>query len=216
MEKQIKAVVFDMDGTLIDTERIYFPIEQKIIREMGYEVSFEEMLNFRSLNGRLMEERFHELCSKDFDFQYFCDTRDKNFKEYIDKNGIPKKPGADEILAYLRENDYPVAVATATYLDLALKYLKRIGFDNKFDRVISVSNVKNSKPKPDVYLEVCRQLGMEPKHCMAVEDSDNGVRSAYAAGMRVVMVPDLAPPMEEVRHMIYGIADTLADVKKFL
>lgn len=216
MEKKVKAVVFDLDGTLIDTERYYVRLGMEVSKEMGYDIPKEVILSLRSLNHKFSKPMLKERYGEDFDFDYFHRTRKERFAKLLKEQGIEKKPGADEILDYLKENGYRIAVATATDIERAEKYLKEIEIYDKFDQIISVSNVANGKPMPDVYLEACRQLGEEPENCMAVEDSENGVKSAYGAGMRVVMVPDLAPPEEEVRPMLYGIADTLLEVKNFL
>lgn len=215
-KKQINAVVFDLDGTLINTEKYYVRLGMEVSREMGYEIPKEVILSLRSLNRKFSKPMLQEMYGKDFDFDYFHRTRKERFSKLLKEQGIEKKPGADEILEYLKENGYRIAVATATDIERAEKYLKEIDIYDKFDEIISVSNVENGKPMPDVYLEACRQLGEEPEHCMAVEDSENGVKSAYGAGMRVVMVPDLAPPKEEIKPMLSGVAETLLEIKDFL
>lgn len=215
-KREIKAVVFDLDGTLIDTERYYVGLGMEISKEMGYDIPREVILSLRSLNRKFSKPMLQKMYGADFDFDYFHRTRKERFAKLLEEQGIEKKPGADEILDYLKENGYRIAVATATDIERAERYLREIEIYDKFDQIISVSNVANGKPMPDVYLEACRQLGEEPKDCMAVEDSENGVKSAYGAGMCVVMVPDLAPPKEEVLPMLYGTADTLLEVKNFL
>lgn len=216
MRRQIEAVIFDLDGTLIDTEKYYVRLGVEVAKEMGYDIPWEVILSLRSLNRKFSKPMLRELYGEDFDFDYFHRTRKERFANLLKEQGIKKKPGADEILNYLRENKYRIAVATATDIERAESYLKEIHIYEKFDKIISVSNVPNGKPMPDVYLEACRQIKKQPERCLAVEDSDNGVRSAYGAGMRVVMVPDLAPPTEEVKPMIYGMADTLLEIKDFL
>ena len=110
----------------------------------------------------------------------------------------------DEVLAVLKREGLQTAVATATDMERASSYLSQIGVLEKFDRILSVSNVKNGKPMPDVYLEACRQLEKEPSKCIAVEDSPIGVRSAHAAGLKVIMVPDLTQPEEEIHAAFIG------------
>lgn len=216
MDKKIRAVVFDLDGTLIDTEKYYVGLGEQIAKEMGYDIPREVILSLRSLNRKFSRPMLKEMYGEDFDFDYFHRTRKERFAALLAERGIEKKPGADEILEELKAAGYCTAVATATDIERAEKYLKEIQLYDKFDKIISVSNVTNGKPMPDVYIEAYRLLGEEPEYCMAVEDSENGVKSAYGAGMRVVMVPDLAPPKEEVKPMLYGIADTLLEVKNFL
>ena len=103
----------------------------------------------------------------------------------------------DEILDYLRAKNIKTAVATATDPERTRQYLTQIGIYDKFDQLVSATTVENGKPEPDVYLYACEQIGEKPGDCIAVEDSPNGILSAYRAGLSVVMVPDLAEPDEE-------------------
>lgn len=216
MKREIKSVVFDLDGTLIDTEKHYIRLHEEVAGEMGYEIPKEVLLSLRSLNHKFAKKMLQEMYGEQFDFDYFRNTRNERFARVLAEQGIEKKPGADEILDELRAKGICTAVATATDEERAKRYLKEIGLYEKFDKIISVSNVENGKPMPDVYIEACRLLGELPENCMAVEDSENGVRSAYGAGMQVVMVPDLAPPKEEIKPMLYGIAEDLLGIQKFL
>lgn len=216
MDRKIKAVIFDMDGTLIDTEKHYIRIGMELAREMGYEIPLETILSMRSLNRKFSKPMLLEKYGADFDFEYFHSTRRVRLHEALEKYGIEKKPGVDEILDFLKRGGYRTAVATATDFERAKAFLCRIGIFEKFDRVISVSNVENGKPMPDVYIEACRQLGEDPADCAAVEDSPNGVVSAYRAGMRVIMVPDLSEPEEEILPMLAGVAETLVDIQKYI
>ena len=133
-------------------------------------------------------------------------------REHIARYGIDKKPGVDELLDYLKAHGIRTAVATATDPVRAKDYLTRIGIYDKFDRVICASMVENGKPKPDIYLYACEQIGESPCDCIAVEDSPNGVRAASDAGLRTVMVPDLTKPDEETAGRIAAEADTLYDM----
>lgn len=216
MNTQIKAVIFDMDGTLIDTEKYYVNFGYQVIREMGYELSMEEVLKLRSLNRTFAKPRMQRLLGKAFDVDEFRARRRAMVEAAISKNGIKGKPYAKEILDFLQENGICRAVATATDLVRAEKYLSEIGLAKRFDKMISVHNVANGKPKPDVYLEACRQLQERPECCMAVEDSPNGVVSAYDAGLRVVMVPDMTLPEPVLEPMLYGVAENLWEIRKFL
>ena len=137
-------------------------------------------------------------------------------KEHIEKNGIEKKPGVDEILDYLRAKKIKTAVATATDPERTRQYLTQIGIYDKFDQIVSATTVKNGKPEPDVYLYACEQIHEKPGDCIAVEDSPNGILSAYRAGLSVVMVPDLTEPDEETAKLLYAKFDTLAGLKTII
>ena len=205
----IKAVIFDMDGVLIDTEKYYIQLGMDITKEMGYEIPREVFLSMRSLNRKFSKPMLLEKYGEDFDFEYFHAERRKRLRAILESRGIEKKPGVDEVLSILKREGLQTAVATATDMERASSYLE------KFDRILSVSNVKNGKPMPDVYLEACRQLEKEPSKCIAVEDSPVGVRSAYAAGLRVVMVPDLTQPEEEIQPFLSGVAQRLPEVAEY-
>ena len=142
--------------------------------------------------------------------------RKQLMKEHIEKNGIEKKPDVDEILDYLRSKNIKTAVATATDPERTKQYLTQIGIYDKFDQLVSATTVENGKPEPDVYLYACEQIGEKPKDCIAVEDSPNGILSAYRAGLSVVMVPDLAEPDEETAKLLYAKFDTLAGLKTII
>ncbi len=216
MDTQIRAVIFDMDGTLIDTEKYYVNFGYQVIREMGYELPMEEVLKLRSLNRKFAKPRMQGLLGENFDFDEFRARRRELVEAAVHENGIEAKPYAKEILDFLRENGIRRAVATATDAVRAEKYLSEIGLAERFDKIISVHNVPNGKPKPDVYLEACRQLEERPQCCMAVEDSPNGVISAYDARLRVVMVPDATLPEPELEPMLYGVAKDLWEIQNFL
>jgi HAD superfamily hydrolase (TIGR01509 family) len=130
----------------------------------------------------------------------------------LDKYGLEKKPGIDELLDFLKEKNIKAAVATSTPIDLTLQHLEDVGLKDRFDRIVSAKQVAHGKPAPDVYLYACEQIGEKPDECIAIEDSPNGIKSAYAAGCKPIMVPDLTPPDEEIKPLLYGVADSLKDV----
>ena len=141
--------------------------------------------------------------------------RQEMFNELVEKEGIQLKPGVKEILGFLRERGIVTAVATSTNIARTEVYLKELGLYDLFDRIISASMVERGKPAPDVYKYTCKELGLNPANCMAVEDSPNGIHSAYDAGCKVVMVPDQAPADEKTREILYGYEDSLLGLKKY-
>ena len=212
----IKAVIFDMDGVLIDTEKWLNVYWQQAAREAGFAVTREHGLAIRSLASKFAGPYLQNIFGPDFDNEAIRARRKQLMKEHIEKNGIEKKPGVDEILDYLRTKKIKTAVATATDPERTRQYLTQIGIYDKFDQIVSATTVKNGKPEPDVYLYACEQIHEKPGDCIAVEDSPNGILSAYRAGLSVVMVPDLTEPDEETAKLLYAKFDTLAGLKTII
>ena len=209
----IKAVIFDMDGILIDTEKWLNIYWQQAAKEAGFEVTREDGLAIRSLAGKYAGPYLRGIFGDSFDYEAIRERRKELMREHIAKYGIEKKPGVDDILSYLAEKNIKRAVATATDPERTKQYLTQIGIYDKFDKIVSATTVENGKPQPDVYLYACEQIGEKPEDCIAVEDSPNGILSAYRAGLSVVMVPDLTEPDEETAKMLYARIDTVSGLK---
>ena len=134
-------------------------------------------------------------------------------EDVVAETGIPLKPGAKEILQWLRDNDIFIALVTANVKERAERYLKKIGLFECFNAVVCADMVKVGKPAPDIYAYACESLGISPEETYAVEDSPNGCMSAYGAGCNVIMIPDLTEPDEELRGKLYARLDGLMDIK---
>ncbi len=217
MKGKIKAVIFDLDGTLIDTEK-YFRINwPKSFEHFGYKMSDEQYLSIRSL-GRPFIYKVLEEYSKDPDFDYeaVVSYRAKLMEESILKNGLELKKGAVSLLSYLKEKGIVAAIATASPVERTERYLSKVGLEGCFDRIISARNMKEGKPSPDVYLFALKDLGFSPNECIAVEDSPNGILSASRAGLNVVMVPDLTPSDENIRKHLFAEVESLEKIKDLI
>ena len=212
----IKAVIFDMDGVLIDTEKLLNIYWQQAAREAGFLVTREDGLAIRSLAAKYAGPYLQEKFGPQFDYAAIRARRKELMREHIAVHGIEKKPGVDEILDYLRTKNIKTAVATATDPERAKQYLTQVGIYDKFDKVVCATMVENGKPEPDVYLYACEQIGEKPSDCIAVEDSPNGITSAYRAGLSVVMVPDLTGPDESVEKMLYACKDRIDRLKEII
>lgn len=211
--RQVQAVLFDMDGTLIDTECYYRRCWPEALKAFGYQMSDEQALFMRSLGRPFAPEQLKSWFGEDLDYWAVRDKRKELMEEMIAREGIQIKAGAVELLEYLNNTGVTAAVVTATDLERANRYLERLGLLEYFDRIISATQVERGKPAPDIYVFACRELGLEPGLCIAVEDSPNGVRSAYGAGCRVIMVPDQTEPDEELAKCLYKCASSLSAVR---
>lgn len=210
----IKTVIFDMDGTLIDTEKYYRECWPKAMAAFGFEMSDAQALEMRSMGRPFAPIHLKKVFGESLDYHQVRNKRKELVEECIRERGIQLKPGAIEILQWLRENQIPAAVATATDMERTERYLKMLGIYEYFDRLISATMVAEGKPSPDIYLYACAEMGMKPGDCIAVEDSPNGVKSAYRAGCKVVMVPDQSRPDAELEKMLYACVDNLNDLRK--
>lgn len=207
----VEAVIFDMDGLLLDTEVIYRSAIFAACRHQGREMTPDLHLSLigtpRELGDRLLTTHF----GGDFDLEAYHLSCREEFEGNC-ASGVPRKPGARELLQYLKERSIPIGVATSTAGPIALDRLDRAGVVDFFDVIIGRTDVTNGKPHPETYLKAARNLGAAPGRCIALEDSHNGVRAASAAGMFTIMIPDLLKPTPEIRDLCNWITPSLPDV----
>lgn len=205
-----------MDGTLLDTEKHYCACWKSALAQFGYDMTDEQALAMRSLGRPFAPARLKEWFGDAVDFAAVRRRTGELVEERLEKEGILCKPGALSLLSWLQTRQITTAVATASDLQRAKDHLDRAGLLSYFDRVISAAEVGEGKPSPDIYLYACAQLQAAPGDCYAIEDSPNGVWSAYRAGCRVIMVPDRTQPDEELSGLLYAKADSLAEIREIL
>lgn len=212
----IRAVVFDMDGVLFDTERISRDSWLEVADAWnipGIEENYVKVIGVNHTDGI---DILHEAYGMDFDPESFMAECSKVMRRMITEQGIPVKKGVVELLEFLKERKIPVSICSSTRMQTIKRHLEQTGLDGYFDEIIGGDMVEHSKPRPDIYLKACEMLGIPPRDCIAVEDSPNGIRSAAAAGMMPVMVPDLVAPTEELRSLSYRVEPDLLHLRDFL
>lgn len=214
--ENVKAVLFDMDGLLLDTEKLLIKYWCIAAQENGYNMQKHHALFIRSLAGKWAAPYLKQQLGADFDYQRVRERRKELMNADIIENGVDIKEGAFELLDKLREKGLKCCVVTATDYERATWYLTQAGLLEKFDKIICAPMVENGKPAPDVYLYACEQIGENPKNCIALEDSPNGVTSAFEAGCNVIMVPDLTEPSPDDMKKVFGVAANLRQVERYL
>ncbi|MCM1506706.1 MAG: HAD family phosphatase [Ruminococcus flavefaciens] len=206
---KIKGAVFDMDGLMLDTEKLLVRFWKDSAREYGYTMTDENVFEIRSLSRKYSVPLLKGIFGEDFPFNEVRQRRIELMNDYIDRYGFEVKKGLFELLDYLKSNDYCIAVATATDRERAECYLKKIGAYEYFDAVICGDMVTNGKPEPDIYITASQKLGLSADECVAFEDSPNGIKSAYSAGCKVIMIPDLTQPDDSILPMLCGVYESL-------
>lgn len=212
---EIKGAVFDMDGLLLDTERVCSETWDKAAEIVGFADVARAKNACMGLNRESVADFFERTYGKDFDYQHFLDLARKLTKEAIDKN-LPVKEGAEEILKFLKSRNIRLAVASSTREVTVRKQLEKAGLLEYFDQVITGDMVQNGKPHPEIFEKACSALQLPPENCIAFEDSLNGIRSAYRAGTYPIHIPDIQPENQETIALSWKKFSTLTEAEHFL
>lgn len=212
----IKGAVFDMDGLMFDSERLVYELWQEVMDEQGYDYNLDTFKNTIGLRADKTEQYYKNLYGDDFDYKTLKQKTHIGFFERVNNEGVPIKKGLFEVLDFLKDNNIKIALATSTSKESAMQMIKLAGVYDYFDEFVCGNDVKNGKPHPEVFLTAAKKLSLNPKDCVAFEDSINGIKSAYAAEMITVMVPDYLQPTEEIKPMISSLCSDLSQTIDFI
>src|ERR1700683_1319661 len=209
------GVIFDMDGLMLDTERIAKIAWQEAARVCGYDMPdslFEAMIGRTKFDSvELLQKAF----GPGFDFETIYRECGLIYQDHIERHGLPLKPGVIELLGELSARRIPLGVATSTRNPAARLRLEQTGLLGYFSVLVTGDEIARGKPAPDIYLEAARPLALAPSTSFALEDSPAGFRPAHAAGLKVIMVPDLVAPTSEIAALTQFVAKSLHDVRHF-
>lgn len=205
----IEAVIFDIDGLMIDSERVSQRSWAQVMADAGYDLTETIYLQMIGRTEKDVKGILAEEFGADFPFKEMYHRREVRFLEMIAQNGIPTKPGLIELLEWIRLKSIAYAVASSTYCTLAESKLNAAGIRGYFTTIVTGDEVVNGKPAPDLFLAAARKLGVDPHGCVVLEDSQAGIQAAHAAGMYPILVPDMQPIDPEVVKLAHRMVSTL-------
>ena len=216
MRKQVQAVVFDMDGVIFDSERLVIECWEVIAAKHNIPDIVEICMRVQGNNREETGKRFREKYGRDFPYEAYKKEVAALFRDRYGEGRLPLKPGVVKILEELKRNNIPLALASSTRSDIVKLEMEEANLLSYFDVVLGGDMVPRSKPEPDIFLAAAAALQAEPKCCYVLEDSHNGIRAAYRAGMHPVMVPDMQQPTEEIRGIAEAVVKNLLAALEYL
>ena len=211
----LKGAIFDMDGLMVDTEKLYLKFWMLAAKDYGYDMKPEHVFAIRSMARKYSIPKIKSFLGEDCPTEEIRAHRTALMNEYVRENGIEVKKGLFTLLDYLRGRGIKMAVATATPRGRTEEYLRIIGAYDYFSAMVCGDMITNGKPAPDIYLTAAKALGLPPEECAAFEDSPNGITAAHAAGCHAVMIPDMTQPDEEIKPLLSAVYDSLDEAVEF-
>ena len=212
----IKAIIFDMDGLMIDSERVTFECYQERLKDMNLTMD-EEF--YKTLLGKPIKgiyQRFYDVYGNDFPIQNVIQDVHQLMAERFETEGVPVKKGLVELLHYLKDNNYKTIVATSSNRDRVDKILSQAKITEFFDDSICGDEVTKGKPNPEVFLKSCQKLGVNVDEAIVLEDSEAGIQASYDAGIKVICIPDMKYPEKQYEEKTFKILKDLNGVIEYL
>ena len=212
----IKAIIFDMDGLMIDSERITFECYQEILKGMNLTMDeeFYKILLGKPLKG--IYQRFYDVYGNDFPIEDVIKDVHALMAKRFETEGVPIKTGLKSLLEYLKENNYKTIVATSSNRDRVDTILSQAQITDYFDDSICGDEVTKGKPNPEVFLKSCQKLGVNVDEAIVLEDSEAGIQASYDAGIKVICIPDMKYPEKQYEEKTFKILKDLNGVTEYL
>jgi HAD superfamily hydrolase (TIGR01509 family) len=215
--REVRGVLFDMDGVVIDTEKLYTRFWMEAAADLGHPMTLTQALQMRSLGSIESQEKLDSFFGSGvLAYDVLRNRRIELMEAFIAEHGIEEKKGIRELLARLKEQGIPCAITSSSSIPLIRRHLGDLGLLDGFTALCSGKDVPHGKPAPDIYLHGAATLGIAPEHCLAIEDSPAGIEAAWRAGCMAVIVPDQDQPGEDVLSRCFAKADSLLDVMELL
>ena len=211
-----KAVIFDMDGVIFDSERAVYNGWLELAAK--YNFKDIEMIYMKSIgvNSTVTRQIFMDYYGEDFPYDEYKKEQSYNYHEKYSNGRLPMKPGIKELLIGLKEKGCKIAIASSTRKELVEKQIEDAGLRKFFDVIVGGDMVEKSKPEPDIFLKAAKLLDVQPEQAYVIEDSYNGIRTAFTGGMIPIMVPDMLEPDDEMKEKAQYIFKDLYEVKELL
>ncbi len=207
-----KLVIFDMDGLIFDTERLFMEKKNGVLAAYGYPATREDYVQTIGLGGESLKAKLMELYGEDYPAEEITAKTRALVNRHMEEVGPGVKPGIVPLLCWLADRAIPCCVASSSSSDLVMRYLKLAGLENAFSFVLGGEQVKRSKPDPEMFLQACRLGGVQPNEALVLEDSENGIRGALAAEIPVICIPDLLYPRQELADQTLAVVETADQV----
>lgn len=208
----IRGVLFDLDGVIIDTEKLYTRFWAEAANELGWPMTREQALQLRSLGAAQGQPKLEAFFGPGVSYAAIRARRIELMEAHIEANGVEEKPGVRELLVFLKEQGIPCAITSSSSIPVIRRHLGSLGLLDHFTVLCSGKDVPNGKPAPDIYLYGAECIGIPAEACLAVEDSPAGIEAAWRAGCMAVIVPDQDQPDQVTLSRSFAKADTLADL----
>ena len=214
--RPVLGVLFDLDGVVIDTEKLYTRFWREAAEELGHPMTLEQALQMRSLGRSLGQAKIDSFFGPVLRYQDLRARRIELMDAYIAEHGVEEKPGIRALLALLKEKNIPCAITSSSSVPLIRRHLGNLGLLDGFTALCSGKDVPHGKPAPDIYLAGAAAIGVAPENCLAIEDSPAGLEAAWRAGCMGIFVPDQDRPDELTQSRCFAVADSLFDVMELI